>query len=260
MIIWPKEIVVFIVQLLSHVRLFATLRTAACQASLSFLHYLLEFAQILVHWVGDAIQPSHPLLPFSPFVFSLSQHHIFFQWVSSLHQGGQSIGASASASVFSINIQGWFPLGLTGLISCSSRNSQERGYSIQRHQLFGAQSFFMAQLSHLYITTGKPITLTIRTSVSKVMSLPFNTLSRFVTVFLPRQILYWLSYKGSPYQCKFPLKRILCPGLELFLSILVLLAFSSKKHNLAWLFCTIQDRVAMKPKLLLSRSILNSCC
>ena len=51
-------------------------------------------------------------------------------------------------------------------------------------------AFFMVQLSQLYITTGKPITLTIRTSVSKVMSLLFNTLSRFVTVFLPRQILY----------------------------------------------------------------------
>ena len=71
---------------------------------------------------------------------------------------------------------------------------------------------------------------------------------------------FLIDLQGSPYQCKFPLKRILCPGLELFLSILVLLAFSSKKHILAWLFCTIQDRVAMKSKLLLSRSILNSCC
>ena len=47
-------------------------------------------------------------------------------------------------------------------------------------------AFFMAQLSHLYMTTGKTITLTIRTFVGKVMSLLFNTLSRFVTAFLPR--------------------------------------------------------------------------
>ena len=49
------------------------------------LHYLLEFAQTSVHWVGDAIQPSHPLLPLSP-AFNLSQHQGLFQWVSSSHQ------------------------------------------------------------------------------------------------------------------------------------------------------------------------------
>ena len=50
----------------------------------SVLHYLPEFAQIHVHWVGDAIQPSHPLLPPSPLAFNLSQHWGLFQWVGSL--------------------------------------------------------------------------------------------------------------------------------------------------------------------------------
>ena len=49
-------------------------------------HQLLEFTQTHVHWVGDAIQPSHPLLPTSPPAFSLSQHQGLFQWVSSSHQ------------------------------------------------------------------------------------------------------------------------------------------------------------------------------
>ena len=49
------------------------------------LHYLLEFAQTHVHWVGDSIQPSHPLLPSSPLALNLSQHQGLFQWVSSLH-------------------------------------------------------------------------------------------------------------------------------------------------------------------------------
>ena len=49
------------------------------------LCYLLEFAQTHVHWIGEAIQPSYPLLPSSP-AFNLSQHQGFFQWVSSLHQ------------------------------------------------------------------------------------------------------------------------------------------------------------------------------
>ena len=50
------------------------------------LHYLLEFVQAHVHWVSDAIQPSHPLLPSFPLAFNLSQHQDIFQWVSSSHQ------------------------------------------------------------------------------------------------------------------------------------------------------------------------------
>ena len=66
------------------------------------LHHLLEFAQTHVHWVSDAIQPSHPLLSPSP-AFNLSQHQGLFQWVSSSHRG-QGFGASASASVLPMNI------------------------------------------------------------------------------------------------------------------------------------------------------------
>ena len=50
------------------------------------LHYLPEFAQTLVHWASDAIQPSHPLSPASPPALNLSQHRGLFQWVDSLHQ------------------------------------------------------------------------------------------------------------------------------------------------------------------------------
>ena len=49
-------------------------------------HHLPEFAQVHVHWNGDATQPSHPLLPSSPFAFNLSQHQGLFQWVGSSHQ------------------------------------------------------------------------------------------------------------------------------------------------------------------------------
>ena len=75
------------------------------------LYYLLELDQTHVHWVTDAIQSSHPLSSLSPPTLNLSQHQGLFQWVES------SIRASASASVFPMNIQVWFPLGLTGLIS-----------------------------------------------------------------------------------------------------------------------------------------------
>ena len=49
------------------------------------LHYLRGFAQIHVHWIGDAIPPSHPLPPPSPFAFNVSQHQGLFQWIGSLH-------------------------------------------------------------------------------------------------------------------------------------------------------------------------------
>ena len=82
------------------------------------LHYLLEFAQTYVHWVSDAIQPSHLLLsPCSP-ALNLSQHQsLFLCWLFA--SGGQSIWASASASALPMNFQGWFPVRLTGLILLS---------------------------------------------------------------------------------------------------------------------------------------------
>ena len=80
-------------------------------------HQLLEFTQTHVHWVSDAIQPSHPQLSPSPFNFP--QHQGLLKWVSSLHQV-DNIGVSASASGLAINIQDWFPLGWTGCISLQS--------------------------------------------------------------------------------------------------------------------------------------------
>ena len=71
------------VQWLSRFRLFATPWTAAGPP---VDHQLLELAQTHVHWVSDAIQPSHPLSFRSPPTFHLSQHQGLFQWVSSLHQ------------------------------------------------------------------------------------------------------------------------------------------------------------------------------
>ena len=82
-------------------------------------HQLPELAQTHVHWVGDAIQPSHPLLCPSPPAFNLYQLRVFSNQLFA--SGSQSIGVSASASVLPMNSQGWFPLGLTGLISLQSK-------------------------------------------------------------------------------------------------------------------------------------------
>ena len=101
--------------------------------------------------------------------------------------GGQRIGVPASASVFPMNIQDRFPLGLTGWISLI----QETLKTLLQHHSSKASilqhsAFFIVQLSHPYMTTGKTIALTRQTFVGKLMSLLFNMLSKFVIAFLPR--------------------------------------------------------------------------
>ena len=104
------------------------------------LHYLLDFAQAHVHWVSDGIQSSHPLSPASPPAFNLSQHQGLFQWHGSSHQVDKVLRFSAPASVLPMNIQDWFSLGFTGLISLQSK-ALPRVFSttIQKHQFFSAR-------------------------------------------------------------------------------------------------------------------------
>jgi len=119
-----RAAIVVVVPSLSHVWLFATPWTAARQAPLSFT-ISPSLPKLNVHWVGDAIQPSLPLSPTSPPAFNLSQHQGLFPMSELFASGGQSIGASASTSVFLMNIKSWSPLGWTGWSPCSPRNSQE---------------------------------------------------------------------------------------------------------------------------------------
>ena len=151
------------------------------------VHYqLLELAQTHVQ-VGDAIQP-RDAVPFSSCLqsFPASESFLMSQLFAS---DGQSTGASASASVLPINIQDWFPLELTALISFKSVQGTLKSL-LQHHSskasILWHSAFLMVQLSHLYTTTGKTKALTRRTFGSEVMSLLFNMLSRFVIAFLPR--------------------------------------------------------------------------
>ena len=101
--------------------------------------------------------------------------------------GGQSIGDSTSASVFPMNIQSRFPLGWIGLIPLQSKGLASL---LQQHSskasILQHSAFFIVQLSHPYMTTGKNIALPRQTFVGKVISLLFNMLSRLVIAFLPR--------------------------------------------------------------------------
>ena len=112
------------------------------------LYYRPEFALSHIHWISDAIQPSHPLLSPSPPAFNLFQHQGLFQWVG---QGGQSIGASASASILPMNIQSWFPLGLTNLITLQSKGFSRvfSNTTVQKHQFFGTQPSLWSN-SHIH--------------------------------------------------------------------------------------------------------------
>ena len=152
---------------------------------LPVLRHLPESAQTHVHCVSDAIQPSrlcHPLF-LSSFPASGS-----FPTSQLFASGGKSIGASASVLVLSKSIQDWFPLGLTDLISLQSKGLSRLSSPTPqfRTSVLQCSAFFMVQFSHSYVTTGKTIALTIQTFVGKVMSLLFNTLSRFLTAFLLR--------------------------------------------------------------------------
>ena len=120
--------------------------------------------------------------------------------------GGQRIGDSVSASVLPMNIQDLFPLELTGLISLQSKGLSRvfSSTTIQKPSILWQSAFFMVQLSHPYRTTGKTVSLTRQTFVSKMISLLFNMLSRapnslqMVTAAMKLKLFFFLEEKLSP--------------------------------------------------------------
>ena len=144
---------------------------------------LLELVKIHVHWVSDAIQPS--LWSHSPPAFNRSQHQGLFRWVSSSHQVAKMLELQHQSFQWILRTD----LLQNGLVGspCSPRDSQESSPTPQfKASILQRSAYFTVQLSHPYMTTGKTIALAMWTFVSKVMSLLFNILSRFVIVFLPR--------------------------------------------------------------------------
>ena len=121
-------------------------------------HQLPKLTQTHVHQVGDATQPSHSLLSLLllPWYFPCSGPFQMSQFCTS---GGQSIGVSASTSVLPMNIQDWFPSGLTGWISLQS-NQGTLNSLLQHHSskasVLQCSAFFIVQLSQPYMTTEKP--------------------------------------------------------------------------------------------------------
>ena len=170
--------------------------TAARQASVFNCLGICSNSCPLSRWYYPAVSSS--IAPFSscpqsfPASGSFSGSHLFAS-------GGQNFGASSSPSVLPINIQYWFPSGLTGLISLLSKGLSTvfSSTTVWKHQFFGTQPSLQSN-SHPYMTTGKSIALTRQNFVSKVISLLFNTLSRFFITFLPRSNHLLISWLQSP--------------------------------------------------------------
>ena len=161
------------------------------------LHCLLEFAQTHVHWVSDAIQPSHPLLPSSPLAFKLSQHQGLFQWVSSSSQVA-STGASVSASVLPMNTQGWFPLGWTILVLLPKEHSSLCQHHNLKGQFFGTlSSLWSNSLIHTWLLE-KPWLWLYGLLLAKWCLWFLNMLPSFAITFLPWTKFILISWVQSP--------------------------------------------------------------
>ena len=139
-------------------------------------HQLPEFTQTHVHWIGDAIQPSHPLSSPSPPTFNLSECQGLFKWVSSSHQVAKYWSFSFSISpsneysgLISFRMDWLDLLAVQGTLKSLLQHHSSKASILQ------CSAFLMVQFSQPYVTVGKTIALTIRTFVCKMMSLLFNT-------------------------------------------------------------------------------------
>ena len=129
--------------------------------SLPVHHHFPEFTQTHVHWVSDAIQPSHPLSSPSPPAFRLSQHQSLFQWVSSSHQVAKVLefqlqhqSVQWTLGLISFRMDWLDPLTVPGTLKSLLQHHNSKA------SILWCSAFFMVQLSHPHLTTGKTIALT----------------------------------------------------------------------------------------------------
>ena len=149
-------------------------------------HQLLELTQTHVHWVGDAVQPSHPLLSPSPLAFNHSQHQGLsnesvpcIRWPEYWSFSFTISLSNEHPGLISFRMDWLDPLAVQGTLKSLLQHHSSKA-SIVQHS-----AFFMVQLSHPYMTTGKTKVLTRRLFVGKIMSLLSNMFSRLVITLLP---------------------------------------------------------------------------
>ena len=169
-------------------------------------HHLVESTQTHVHWVGDAIQPSHPLSSSSPPALNLSQHQGLFKWVSCSHEVAKVLEFHPQHPSFQstfrtecILIQQMqsisFRMDWLDLLAVQGMLKSLLQHHGSKAWILWVSAFFIVQLSHPCMTTGKTIALTRWTFDDILISLLFNTLSMLVRTFLPtckRLLISWL--------------------------------------------------------------------
>ena len=156
-------------------------------------HQLPELAQTQVHQVNNAIQPSHALSTLSS-AFNLAQHQGLFQRVSSSHQVAKILELQHQSFQWVSRVdfpQDWL------VWSCCPRDRSLLQHHSSKAWVLWRSAFFAVQLSQPHMTTGKTTALTVWIFVGRLMSLLFNTLSRFVIAFLPSNHLL-ISWLQSP--------------------------------------------------------------
>ena len=162
-------------------------------------HQLPEFTQTHVHWVRDAIQPSHPQLSLFPPAPNPSQHQSLFHETILCMWWPKYWGFSFSISP-SKEIPGLmsFRMDWLDLLAVQGTLKSLLQHHCSKTSILQCSAFFTVQLSHPYMTTGKTLALTRRTLVGKVICLLLNMLSRLVITFLPRSKHLLISWLQSP--------------------------------------------------------------
>ena len=150
-----------VIQSLTHVQLFATPWAAACQASLPSLS-LRDYSNLcrLSQWCHPTVSSSAAPFSSCPQSFPAS---VSFQWVGSSYQVAKVLELQLQASVLPMSIQGWFPLGLTGLISLQSKGLSGAFSStiVWRHQFFSVLTSLWFSSHNCMWPLGRPVVLTI---------------------------------------------------------------------------------------------------
>ena len=163
------------------------------------LHHLPELTQTHIHQGSDVIQPSHPLSSPSLPAFSHSQHKGLCQWISSSHQVAKVLEFQLQHQSFQ-----WifrlisFRMDWLDLLAVQGTLKSLLQHHSSKASILWCSAFLVVPLSHLYMTTGKTITLTRQTFVGKLMSLLFNILCRLVIAFLLRSKCLSTAWLQSP--------------------------------------------------------------
>ena len=218
-------------------------------------HQLPELAQTHVHWVGDAIQLSHPpSSPSSP-AFNLSQHQGLFKWVSSLHQ-------VAKVLEFQLQHQSFHWIFRTDLLKDGLDLLAVQGtlksllqYHCSKASILQCSAFFIVQLSHPYMTAGKTIALIRQIFVGKVMSLLFNMLSRSVITFLPRSKHLLIPWLQSPSVVILEPKKI----KSVTVSVSLLWSDGTRCHNFVFWTLSFKPTFHSPPSLSSRGSLVLFC-